>query len=92
MSKGVFGTDDEKHPGVARVNQMADTLVSGKIHLVQKPSDVPIRKYRMTPVMTLRHLQKLDGRVLQRFKLETLHTLHMKCFKRQLLPHEMAYL
>ena len=48
MSKGVFGTDDEKHPGVARVNQMADTLVSGKIHLVQKPSDVPIRKYRMT--------------------------------------------
>ena len=41
MSKGVFGTDDEKHPGVARVNQMADTLVSGKIHLVQKPSDVP---------------------------------------------------
>ena len=26
MSKGVFGTDDEKHPGVARVNQMADTL------------------------------------------------------------------
>ena len=26
MSKGVFRTDDEKHPGDARVNQMADTL------------------------------------------------------------------
>ena len=31
---------DEKHPGVARVNQMAVHLFLGKIHLVQKPNDV----------------------------------------------------
>ena len=72
MSKGVFGTDDEKHPGVARVNQMADPHDS--CHDARG-----ICKSWMEEI-------------LQRFKLETLHTLHMKCFKRQLLPHEMAYL
>ena len=68
MSKGVFGTDDEKHPGVARVNQMADTLVSGKIHLVQKPSDVPIRKYRMTPVMTREAFAKAGWKSIAAFQ------------------------
>ncbi|MDI1494727.1 MAG: Sulfate adenylyltransferase [Cenarchaeum symbiont of Oopsacas minuta] len=52
MSNGIFGTCDEKHPGVARVNSMKDTLVSGKIHLVEKPKETPIRRYRMTPIMT----------------------------------------
>ncbi len=68
MSTGVFGTSDEKHPGVARVNAMADTLVSGKIHLVQKPKDAPIRKHRMTPIMTREAFDKAGWKSIAAFQ------------------------
>ena len=51
-SQGVYGTLDEKHPGVAKTNSMNDFLVGGKIDYIQRPADSEIRKYRMTPLQT----------------------------------------
>ena len=49
---GVYGTNDESHPGVAKTNGMKDFLVGGEIDYIQKPNESEIRKYRMTPVET----------------------------------------
>ena len=49
---GVYGTNDESHPGVAKTYGMKDFLVGGEIDYIQKPNASEIRKYRMTPVET----------------------------------------
>ena len=49
---GVYGTNDESHPGVAKTYGMKDFLVGGEIDYIQKPNTSEIRKYRMTPVET----------------------------------------
>ena len=50
--KGVYGTTDNSHPGVAKTMAMNDFLVSGKIDYVKRPESTEIRKYRMTPKET----------------------------------------
>ena len=52
IAKGVYGTTDHSHPGVARTMGMNDFLVSGKIDYVKRPEKTEIRKYRMTPKET----------------------------------------
>jgi len=52
VSRGVYGTADGQHPGVAKTNSMKDYLVGGKIDFVRRPHETEIRKYRMTPVQT----------------------------------------
>jgi len=52
VSRGVYGTADGRHPGVAKTNSMKDYLVGGKIDFVRRPNETEIRKYRMTPVQT----------------------------------------
>jgi len=52
VSRGVYGTADGRHPGVAKTNSMKDYLVGGKIDFVRRPHETEIRKYRMTPVQT----------------------------------------
>ena len=55
---GVYGTNDESHPGVAKTYSMKDFLVGGKIDYIQKPNESEIRKYRMTPVETREAFEK----------------------------------
>lgn len=50
-AKQVFGTDDPKHPGVAHVMGMNETLVGGKINVVGE-LDTPFARYRLTPLDT----------------------------------------
>ena len=52
LVKGVYGTTDDSHPGVARTMAMNNFLVSGKIDYVKRPENTEIRKYRMTPLET----------------------------------------
>ena len=54
VSRGVYGTTDGQHPGVAKTNSMKDYLVGGKIDYIQRPGETEIRKYRMTPEQTRR--------------------------------------
>ena len=51
-AKGVYGTNDTAHPGVAFTMSMKDFLVGGKIDFIQRPNDTEIRKNRLTPKQT----------------------------------------
>ncbi len=47
----VFGTNDTSHPGVAKTHAMKDTLLGGKISLINE-SGTPYSKYAMKPART----------------------------------------
>jgi sulfate adenylyltransferase len=52
-AKAIYQTDDTKHPGVDKmVNNMRDRLVGGRIDVVKRIEQSPLRKYRMTPAQT----------------------------------------
>ncbi|MEK9681981.1 MAG: sulfate adenylyltransferase [Nitrosopumilus sp.] len=51
-AKGVYGTNDTSHPGVAYTMSMKDFLVGGKIDFIKRPNDTEIRKNRLTPKQT----------------------------------------
>ena len=52
MAKGVYGTVDPSHPGVARILSMKKILVGGKIELVKRPVNTITRVNRMTAIQT----------------------------------------
>ena len=41
-AKGVYGTNDSSHPGVAYTMSMKDYLVGGKIDYIQRPNETEI--------------------------------------------------
>jgi sulfate adenylyltransferase len=51
-AKAIYQTDDVKHPGVEKMINMKSKLVGGRIDVVKKIEQSPLRKYRMTPVET----------------------------------------
>ena len=51
FSKHVFGTTDTNHPGVAKVNDMKDILVGGKIRLIRDIGN-PYPDYTLSPKQT----------------------------------------
>lgn len=59
MARKVFGTTDAVHPGAAKVLNMKDVLLSGKIDLIQKPP-TPFARFKLTPRET-RELFKEKG-------------------------------
>lgn len=51
MARSVYQTTDPSHPGVAKVLAMHDTLVAGKVYLIEGlPIDSRLSKYRLTPI------------------------------------------
>jgi sulfate adenylyltransferase len=51
-ARSIFQTDDIKHPGVEKMVNMKDRLVAGKVDVIKRIEQSPLRKYRMTPVAT----------------------------------------
>jgi len=49
MADKVFGTADPKHPGVAKVNEMKDVLLGGKVDLIQAPP-TEFARYSLSPM------------------------------------------
>jgi sulfate adenylyltransferase len=66
--KGVFGTTDMKHPGVARIMAMKNILVGGKIDFIKRPQESMIRKYRKTPTQTREEFQKAGWKTIVAFQ------------------------
>lgn len=66
--KGVYGTEDTNHPGVARTMQMKEKLVGGKISYIKKPEENPIRKYRKTPLETREIFQNAGWKTIVAFQ------------------------
>ncbi|MDE1862602.1 MAG: sulfate adenylyltransferase [Thaumarchaeota archaeon] len=48
-SRGVYGTTDEAHPGVAKMRSMGEYLVGGKIDYHRRPEQTAVRRLRRTP-------------------------------------------
>lgn len=51
-AKAIYQTDDVKHPGVEKMVGMKNKLVGGRIDVVKRIEQSPLRKYRMTPAET----------------------------------------
>jgi len=68
MAKGVYGTTDVKHPGVAKTNSLKDVLVGGKIDFIQRPKETEIRKFRLTPQQTRKIFQEAGWKTIVAFQ------------------------
>lgn len=51
IARGVFGTDDEKHPGVQRLFGLPDVFLSGPVDLLQDMR-APYERYNLSPKET----------------------------------------
>lgn len=51
-AKSIYQTEDIKHPGVEKMVNMKDKLVGGRIDVLKRIEQSPLRKYRMTPAQT----------------------------------------
>ena len=67
-TNGVYGTNDESHPGVAKTNSMKDFLVGGKIDFIQRQNDTEIRKHRMTPNETRKAFEDAGWKTIVAFQ------------------------
>jgi sulfate adenylyltransferase len=67
-AKGVYGTLDTKHPGVAKTMAMNDFLVGGKIDYIKRPDEGFIRKYRKTPTETRVDFEKSGWKTIVAFQ------------------------
>ncbi|MBI5892225.1 MAG: sulfate adenylyltransferase [Deltaproteobacteria bacterium] len=56
----VYGTKDTAHPGVAKVFEMGDMLLGGKVSVIHRVKQEDFKKYRLDPKET-RHLFKEKG-------------------------------
>lgn len=76
-AKGVYGTTDPKHPGVAKTMAMQDVLVAGKIDCIKRPKEIPIRKYRKTPTETRASFEKAGWKTIVAFQTRNVpHVAH----------------
>lgn len=67
-AKGVYGTLDTKHPGVAKTMAMNDSLVGGTIDYIKRPDEGFIRKYRKTPTETRADFEKSGWKTIVAFQ------------------------
>ncbi|HKZ61819.1 MAG TPA: sulfate adenylyltransferase [Nitrososphaera sp.] len=48
----IYQTDDVKHPGVEKMISMKNRLAGGRVDVIKRIKQSPLRKYRMTPAET----------------------------------------
>lgn len=93
IAKGVYGTTDSKHPGVAKTMAMKDVLVGGKIDYFQRPKEIPIRKYRKTPTETRASFEKAGWKTIVAFQTRNVpHVAHEMLQKASLNTHDGLFI
>ncbi|MGQ0638177.1 MAG: sulfate adenylyltransferase [Nitrososphaerota archaeon] len=93
IAKGVYGTTDPKHPGVAKTMAMKDVLVGGKIDYFQRPKEIPIRKYRKTPTETRASFEKAGWKTVVAFQTRNVpHVAHEMLQKASLNTHDGLFI
>lgn len=86
---GVYGTTDEKHPGVAKTMSMKEFLVGGKIDYIKRPDETPIRRYRKTPRETRDLFEKAGWKTIVGFQTRNVpHVAHEMLQKASLNTHD----
>jgi sulfate adenylyltransferase len=78
MCNAVFGTDEAKHPGCARVYETKDKFIGGKVTLVQRPKiNAPYDPYFIPPLeMRKRFKEKGWQRIVAHQTRNVPHTGH----------------
>jgi len=93
IAKGVYGTTDQKHPGVAKTMAMKDVLVGGEIDYFQRPKEIPIRKYRKTPTETRASFEKAGWKTVVAFQTRNVpHVAHEMLQKASLNTHDGLFI
>lgn len=88
-AKGVYGTTDLKHPGVAKTMSMKEFLVGGKIDYIKRPEETQIRRYRKTPIETRNIFEKAGWKTIVAFQTRNVpHVAHEMLQKASLNTHD----
>ncbi|MDE1867978.1 MAG: sulfate adenylyltransferase [Thaumarchaeota archaeon] len=88
-AKGIYGTIDEKHPGVAKTLSMKESLVGGKIDYIKRPVETTIRRYRKTPRETRELFEKAGWKTIVGFQTRNVpHVAHEMLQKASLNTHD----
>ena len=92
-AKGVYGTLDQDHPGVAKTMAMKEFLVGGKIDYVKRPQETPIRRYRKSPMETRELFEKAGWKTIVAFQTRNVpHVAHEMLQKASLNTHDGLFI
>jgi len=76
-ARSIYQTDDIKHPGVEKMVNMKDKLVGGKIDLIKRIEQSPLRNYRMTPAQTRAEISRKGWKSIVGFQTRNVpHVAH----------------
>jgi sulfate adenylyltransferase len=76
-AKSIYQTDDIKHPGVEKMINMKDKLVGGKVDVIRRLEQSPLRKYRMTPAETRAEISRKGWKTVVGFQTRNVpHVAH----------------
>ena len=76
-AKSIYQTDDIKHPGVEKMVNMKDRLVGGKVDVIRRLEQSPLRKYRMTPAETREEISRKGWKTVVGFQTRNVpHVAH----------------
>jgi sulfate adenylyltransferase len=88
-ASGVYGTTDEKHPGVAKTLSMKEFLIGGKVDYIKRPDETSIRRYRKTPQETRAVFEKAGWKTIVGFQTRNVpHVAHEMLQKASLNTHD----
>jgi len=76
-AKSIYQTDDIKHPGVEKMVNMKDRLIGGRVDVIKRIKQSPLRKYRMTPAQTRAEISRKGWKSLVGFQTRNVpHVAH----------------
>ena len=76
-AKAIYQTDDIKHPGVEKMTNMKDRLIGGKIEVVKKIPQSPLRARRITPVQAREEIARRGWKTVVGFQTRNVpHVAH----------------
>jgi sulfate adenylyltransferase len=76
-AKSIYQTDDIKHPGVEKMVNMKDRLIGGRVDVIKRIEQSPLRKYRMTPAQTRAEISRKRWKSLVGFQTRNVpHVAH----------------
>lgn len=77
MAHAVYQTNDTGHPSVAKIMNMQDMLIGGRIDLIDRPVSNELRKHRLSPVRTRDEFRKRGWRTVVGFQTRNIpHLAH----------------
>jgi sulfate adenylyltransferase len=77
MIKSIYQTTDVKHPGVLKVTNMNDWLVGGKIKVIKRIPQSPLRIYRKVPSVTRAEISRNGWKTVVGFQTRNVpHVAH----------------